>query len=61
MKNTKDFYNKTACEWADKWYKDETMQPYLAEFISYLPSPKPSRDSRCISPPRGCPVVFVML
>ena len=37
MKNTKDFYNKTACEWADKWYKDETMQPYLAEFISYLP------------------------
>ncbi len=24
MKNTKDFYNKTAIEWADKWYQDET-------------------------------------
>lgn len=34
MKNTKDFYNKTAIEWADKWYQDETMLPCLKEFIS---------------------------
>lgn len=37
MKNTKDFYDKTAMEWADKWYGDETLLPYLTEFISYLP------------------------
>jgi len=37
MKNTKDFYDKTAMEWADKWYKDETLLPYLTDFISYLP------------------------
>ena len=37
MKNTKDFYNKTASQWADKWYDDETMLPCLREFISLLP------------------------
>lgn len=37
MKGTKDFYNKTASEWANKWYKDESMVPYLMEFINYLP------------------------
>lgn len=37
MKNTKDFYNKTAMEWADKWYSDETLFPYLKEFVNYLP------------------------
>lgn len=37
MKNTKDFYDKTAKEWADKWYEDDTMIPYLREFFSYLP------------------------
>jgi 2-polyprenyl-3-methyl-5-hydroxy-6-metoxy-1,4-benzoquinol methylase len=41
MKTTKDFYNKTAEQWADKWYGDEAMLPYLTEFMSYLPkSPK---------------------
>lgn len=37
MKGTKDFYNKTASEWANKWYEDESMVPYLMEFINYLP------------------------
>jgi hypothetical protein len=36
MRNTKDFYNKTAGEWADKWYEDEALLPYLKEFISFL-------------------------
>lgn len=37
MKGTKDFYNRTASEWANKWYDDETLLPYLREFINYLP------------------------
>ncbi len=37
MKGIKDFYNKTASEWANKWYEDESMVPYLMEFINYLP------------------------
>lgn len=37
MKNTKDFYNKTASEWADKWYADESLIPYIKEFFNYLP------------------------
>ena len=37
MKGIKDFYNKTAAEWANKWYEDEALLPYLEEFISYLP------------------------
>lgn len=37
MKDTKDFYNKTASEWANNWYKDEALLPYLKEFIKYLP------------------------
>ena len=37
MKGVKDYYNKTATEWADTWYDDELLLPYLKEFISYLP------------------------
>lgn len=37
MRKTKDFYNKTASEWADKWYEDESLVPYLKEFFNYLP------------------------
>lgn len=46
LKNIKDFYNKTAMEWADKWYEDETLLPYLTEFMSYLPQ-KPSILDLC--------------
>ncbi|HBL84743.1 MAG: hypothetical protein A2Y17_01865 [Clostridiales bacterium GWF2_38_85] len=38
MKNTKDFYNKTAVSWADRCYSDETMLPCLKEFMSRLPA-----------------------
>jgi len=34
MKGTKEFYDKTAIEWADKWYEDETLLPCLKQFIS---------------------------
>ncbi len=34
MKGVKDFYNKTAIEWADKWYEDESVLPCLKDFIS---------------------------
>lgn len=37
MKNTKDFYNKTALEWASRWYDDKEILPYLKEFFCYLP------------------------
>ena len=37
MKNTKEYYDKTAKEMADKWYEDEYLLPYLKEFIEYLP------------------------
>ncbi len=47
MKNTKDFYNKTAIEWADKWYEDETLLPYLIEFMSYLPQNPSVLDLCC--------------
>lgn len=47
MKTAKDFYDKTAKDWADKWYADETMLPYLAEFISYLPSEPRVLDLCC--------------
>lgn len=37
MKNTIDFYDDTAQEWADRWYKIETFLPYLKQFLAYLP------------------------
>ncbi|MBN2853324.1 MAG: class I SAM-dependent methyltransferase [Clostridia bacterium] len=36
MKNTKDYYNKTAEEWAKEWYENETMLPCLKVFMSML-------------------------
>ena len=37
MKDTRDFYNKTALDWANKWYEDESALTYLIEFFKYLP------------------------
>ncbi|HEY8365241.1 MAG TPA: class I SAM-dependent methyltransferase [Haloplasmataceae bacterium] len=37
MRDIKDFYNKTASEWANNGYEDESLHPYLQEFLSYLP------------------------
>ncbi|MGG7058792.1 class I SAM-dependent methyltransferase [Clostridium tertium] len=47
MKNTKDFYNKTASEWADKWYDDESLIPYIKEFFNYLPKKPRILDLCC--------------
>lgn len=47
MKNTKDFYNKTAVEWADEWYENDTMLPYLIEFFNYLPQNPKVLDLCC--------------
>ena len=37
MKSLIDYYDDYAQEWADKWYKTETLLPYLKEFLSMLP------------------------
>lgn len=47
MKDIKDFYDKTAREWADKWYEDETMLPYLKEFFTCLPQTPRVLDLCC--------------
>jgi hypothetical protein len=47
MKNTKDFYNKTASEWADKWYGDESLIPYIKEIFNYLPKKPRILDLCC--------------
>lgn len=36
-KNVKDFYNKTAQQWADKFYEDDGCLPVLTDFMSRLP------------------------
>jgi len=47
MKNTKDFYNKTAQEWADKFYNDDAMMPLLEAYISKLPENAKVLDLCC--------------
>lgn len=36
-KNIKDFYNKTARQWADKFYNNEESLPVLTDFMRRLP------------------------
>ncbi len=36
-KTVRDFYNKTAQQWADTFYQDDVTQPVLAEFMRMLP------------------------
>ncbi len=38
MKTLIDYYNDYAKDWADKWYADETLLPYLTEFVKLLPN-----------------------
>lgn len=47
MKNTKEYYDKTAKEMADKWYEDEYLLPYLKEFMEYLPEQPRVLDLCC--------------
>ncbi len=37
MKNLLDFYNDSAELWANNWYNNETLLPYLKRLLSYLP------------------------
>ena len=37
MKSLIDYYDDYAESWADRWYPNETLLPYLKEFLSYLP------------------------
>lgn len=36
-KNVRDFYNKTAQQWADRFYDDDCSQPVLEAFMAMLP------------------------
>jgi len=41
MKGIKDYYNHTARQWADEWYEDDSMMPYLRILMSCIkPNPK---------------------
>ena len=35
-KGIKDYYNNTAQDWADEWYENKTMLPFLKKCKSYL-------------------------
>ncbi|MEJ6951812.1 class I SAM-dependent methyltransferase [Natronospora cellulosivora (SeqCode)] len=47
MKNIKEFYNTTARDWANKWYEDDSLLPYLREFFNYLPKNPKVLDLCC--------------
>lgn len=57
-KNTKEFYNKTAGEWADKGYQDESLLPYLAYFMKQLPEHPRVLDLCCGT---GCETMKLQL
>ena len=37
-KNVRDYYDKTAADWAKKWYADDSTLPLLRAFMSLLPA-----------------------
>lgn len=41
MKNCIDFYNDSAEVWANNWYNDETLLPYLKSFLKYVNKSNP--------------------
>jgi len=47
MKSIKNFYDKTAMEWADNWYNNDALLPYLSEFFSCLPEKPRVLDLCC--------------
>lgn len=41
IKSLVDYYDDYSGEWAERWYGDEQLMPYLRRFLAYLPaSPK---------------------
>lgn len=41
MKNCKDFYNDSAKFWADNWYQNDNMLPYLKHLLKYIGKDNP--------------------
>ncbi len=41
MKTCKDFYNDSAQLWADNWYENETLLPYLKSFLKHIEKENP--------------------
>jgi len=41
MKSCKDFYNDSAEMWAENWYNNDTLLPYLTTLIQYISKEKP--------------------
>lgn len=37
MKSLIEYYDDFAEKWAEKWYEDESLLPYLKQFVEYLP------------------------
>lgn len=37
MKGVIDYYNKTAAQWAETWYNNNSVLPYLKELMALLP------------------------
>lgn len=47
MKTLIDYYDDYAEAWAEKWYADSTLLPYLTEFVKLLPSNATVLDLCC--------------
>ena len=47
MKTLIDYYDDFAQDWADKWYSNETLLPYLKNFLSILPENPKILDLCC--------------
>ena len=47
MKTLIDYYDDFAEQWADKWYKDESLLPYLKQFVELLPKNSQVLDLCC--------------
>lgn len=47
MKSLIDYYDDYAQSWADRWYDNETLLPYLKDFLKYLPQNPKVLDLCC--------------
>lgn len=47
MKTLIDYYDDFAEDWANRWYKNEEVLPYLKEFLKYLPKSPRVLDLCC--------------
>jgi len=47
MKGVREYYDRMAAEWADRWYGDDAMLPLLRRFLSVLPAQPRVLDLCC--------------